>query len=398
MAEHRALDNERKKTHAADGQHSTLRGRAVEDALIELMGPVGETKACERNPVCSRDDKLPDGDNRNLYADLAALAKLDGGSSTNRFKTDLKFINDQLTYTRVVANKQLPPDNFALPILGINMKTQRVLLSQKGEVFELVNQDGLRTVVPATASAKPEHSAQSKIEEQPKQADAIEKISADAVNQVSIGNCYFLACAASLAEEQPDAIQKMISRNPNGTFTVTFPGDSSRPQTVDPPNHAEGDVIVNGPNSEWVEILAKAYRKLTGISLYDPGGTGERALELLTGKVAISTPIDALAHSNETKAQEVSAAFIQNALSRHAPVVASSRSSANKYTDQDGIIRSHTYSVFGYDAGKNLVTLRNPQGLNETNKEQFRFIRPGVFQLPLNKFVHDFWRVTTVQT
>ncbi|HEY9868005.1 MAG TPA: hypothetical protein V6D08_02255, partial [Candidatus Obscuribacterales bacterium] len=59
-------------------------------------------------------------------------------------------------------------------------------------------------------------------------------IKPEAVAQGQIGDCWLMGSIAAVADTMPHLIEKMIKENPDGTFTVTFPGRPDKPQTVEP--------------------------------------------------------------------------------------------------------------------------------------------------------------------
>jgi hypothetical protein len=99
------------------------------------------------------------------------------------------------------------------------------------------------------------------------------------VYQGRVGDCWCLAPMEAVAQQSPGTIEKMITTNPNGTYSVTF-GDGRR-VTVTP------DLPRNGARTDgagWPAILEKAFAERYGG--YDKiwGGQPSDALRELTGR------------------------------------------------------------------------------------------------------------------
>lgn len=92
----------------------------------------------------------------------------------------------------------------------------------------------------------------------------IESIRPDHIEQGEIGDCYFLAAVASLANTPAGKkqIQNMIKDHSNGSYTVTFPGKS--PVTIQAPTEMELSLYSNaGQDGLWLSVLEKAYAEVT---------------------------------------------------------------------------------------------------------------------------------------
>jgi len=101
------------------------------------------------------------------------------------------------------------------------------------------------------------------------------------IRQGGLGDCYFLAALAELADHQPDVIQNMIYQQDEYTYAVTFnPYWSSETYYIDNqlPANTDGDSIYAAYEEEgWVALLEKAYahinsfRDLQGPSQFTAG-------------------------------------------------------------------------------------------------------------------------------
>ncbi|MFD0854086.1 C2 family cysteine protease, partial [Actinomadura adrarensis] len=109
------------------------------------------------------------------------------------------------------------------------------------------------------------------------------------IDQGSIRDCWWLAGMGALAgtDEGRSIIKRMIRRNPNGTYTVTFP-DTSR-TTVTPyfPIKANGTIAYARPTGRppaiWPLVLEKALADMRGSYGALVQGDGGDAMRILTG-------------------------------------------------------------------------------------------------------------------
>ncbi len=115
----------------------------------------------------------------------------------------------------------------------------------------------------------------------------------DDMKQGSIGDCYFIAAMIALADQDPGSLRDLISANPNGSFTVTFPDGSQQVVTSDfpvDPNRTSGRPAFArpGPGAQgdelWFMILEKAYAQQNEGWGSIVGGSQSAAIEDLTGR------------------------------------------------------------------------------------------------------------------
>lgn len=215
-------------------------------------------------------------------------------------------------------------------------------------------------------------------------------IDPDDVKQGGLGDCFLLSNLQALAQQDPDAIRRLIRDNGNGTFTVTFyeqgmPVEVTvsneflvqhRPLWFDERRGSTGDSVTEngvklagaGDGELWVRIIEKAYaeRFHGGYAGYDGGGSSNVAYERLTGVSpsysmvsAMSTSdIDGLAarlHSGE--------ALVANTYPRAAASGLSD--DARAIYDWKNIYEEHSYSVSRIDTQRQLVYLDNPHGKDD---------------------------------
>ena len=225
--------------------------------------------------------------------------------------------------------------------------------------------------------------------------DAKVSIKPDAVRQGAIGDCYFLAAVASLASTNPEAVQKMIKDNKDGTYTVTFPGDPEHPLTVEAPTDAELAHYTHGNEyGTWPAVLEKAYGKYRGGTQdeADGGAIMAKGVDLLSPG---GVDTDLMGTTTEAELDEK----LQETLKNGRPITASINNYGPlaKYIVDDGLVDGHVYSVVGYDPNTKMVMVRNPWGEGEplnadgTAKDGNN---DGQFQMSLADFQRNFNRVS----
>ncbi len=210
-------------------------------------------------------------------------------------------------------------------------------------------------------------------------------VSADAINQGDIKNCYFMAALSSVAQSNPENIRQMIRDNLNGTYTVTFPG-ASRSVTVTRPTDAEMGVYGRSNNGSgmWPLVLEKAYSAYHGSSrnhtVYEGsegGGFSNSGLDMLTGRSSTGYFVG----------RESARQAIIDALSERRPVVAQTgtnlRGLRRDHTS-GGFHRQHLYSVLSFNQDTNTVVVRNPWGNGDGPG--------GTVQLTWDEFERNFYR------
>lgn len=240
--------------------------------------------------------------------------------------------------------------------------------------------------------------------------DAVQATKPEAVVQGASPDCFFLATVSSMAKSKPEELAKLITDNKNGTYTVTFPGDSAHPVTVKRPNDAELAVYAKASeHGIWAPVLEKAFmnyleanpearRKALSEDDVAAGGTGRNvlasggrvtfAMELLTGK-SVSMIMPSAGTDGATVAENVS-----GNLGKALPVVAAVEK-GNAYAESLGLPTGyhHAYSVLGYDPQTQTYTIRNPYGKGEPTSSSATHkdgVDDGTFKLTRDQFVRCF--------
>lgn len=200
-------------------------------------------------------------------------------------------------------------------------------------------------------------------------------ISPGDISQGYLGDCYFLAALASIAQQHPEVIWDAIKDNGDGTYTVTF-YQNGKPVTVTVDNEfpVEEDGNANpttdpayagagsNPQELWPLIMEKAYAQLDGNSYSKiEGGWPGEAVELLTGRppqrldLSASTPEEATIRLQE----------LQNYLNDGHYLTAATRPKGLLENDAgwpSNVVPSHAYSIERVDVENGLIYLRNPWG------------------------------------
>jgi hypothetical protein len=188
------------------------------------------------------------------------------------------------------------------------------------------------------------------------------------VRQGDVGDCYFVAALAELAQESPQTIVNMFTDNGDGTFTVRFyRGGAPEYVTVDRdlPTDADGRAVYAGFGRSsggagrelWAALAEKAYAQLNesgwlgrdGTNSYAglDGGYSDAVLQQVTGRAAGWTWMSAATAGQLAAAAATGRATVLGSLPA-AP--------------GNGVAAGHGYALVGYDPATGRFTLYNPWG------------------------------------
>jgi hypothetical protein len=162
------------------------------------------------------------------------------------------------------------------------------------------------------------------------------------IGQGSLGNCYFLAALAAIANSHPDMIMDMFVERSlwakNIFKTRWFLDGKETVVTVDnmiPADDANTFFTHPSLTGEfWAVILAKTWAKIFGTFKSVEGGSGAMAVAAMT-----QAPPIQYVHSAKTAAENW--ALILDASTNKYPIVSSSVAGATKY----GLAAGHAYAV-----------------------------------------------------
>ncbi|HEY3451128.1 MAG TPA: C2 family cysteine protease [Myxococcales bacterium] len=209
--------------------------------------------------------------------------------------------------------------------------------------------------------------------------------------QGQVGDCYLVATAASLAQMKPDALEKMIKQNADGSFTVTFKRfDANAKAYVDdavtvsnsfPSNYGQSYYGSSQQRGElWFPVLEKAYASWKGGYDAIRSGYPYEIFEACLGKSG--KHLDPRIDSSDKVFKA-----IKTATEKKLPMVAwTSPDKTEKPFAGTGLVGDHAYTLMGVEEkdGKKFVQLRNPWACTEPagdGKDD------GVFTIPLETFV-----------
>jgi hypothetical protein len=221
-------------------------------------------------------------------------------------------------------------------------------------------------------------------------SQSLQHIDTSGVDQGSHGDCVFEASLASLASTDAgkQQISKMISVNPDGSYKVTFPGDSGHPVTV---SKEEADKSTN--SAQWAKVIEAAYIKAhpkAADGKFDEVPKGQTpaqwAQHLLTGNDASKATA-----SDKDMGDKLDQAINKN----HQSVVVHCGNDNGKT-----LVSGHEWTVTGYDPATKTVTVRNPWGHNDMKpgetKNGVTAMANGEMKMSLETFGKNYDEVTMV--
>ncbi|MDB9451562.1 C2 family cysteine protease, partial [Dolichospermum circinale] len=193
-------------------------------------------------------------------------------------------------------------------------------------------------------------------------------LSADDVYQGQVGDCYYVATLASIAQEKPDYIQNMFTDNGDNTFTVRFYNngvadyvtvDRYLPTSGNYAFYADwgGGSSTSTSNELWVALAEKAYAQLAesgwsrssnSTNSYSAieGGWMDRVIRQVTGLAATSQSVTSMTQTQlinlVNSNQILTAGFV--------------------YGGGFGVVDRHAYTITSYNATNGTFYLRNPWG------------------------------------
>jgi hypothetical protein len=226
-----------------------------------------------------------------------------------------------------------------------------------------------------------------------------EHIDPMSIHQGSAGSCVLLSSSAGDSRE---ALKAMFHTNDNGTINVHFKDGTD--ETVTDLTTSERLYHAQGDNGErWPGVLEMAMgEKLAA-------GTDKLPRTIINGIDRHLALKAVTGHDSKTVGlAEISVdqtrSLLQDELAKHAHIIADTCHPAPPLaSDQvldklkNGVVDGHAYTVLGYDAKSDEVTVRNPWHqqewvVNPDGKDD------GVFKLPLKQFYSSYGYVTYTTT
>ena len=179
-------------------------------------------------------------------------------------------------------------------------------------------------------------------------------------------------------------VNDMISPNSNGTYSVTFPGHAA--VTVNAPTNAEiAAFSTSGSDGMWLTLLERAYGQLQDPDALIPqdalrGSGSSDAIVDLSGGTGVNRD-DTLWTSQDTIRERMGEAFDNDRIV-----------TVGLDDDTEGLPGGHRYSVVGYDAANDTVTIRNPWGDTE-HEDSTDGVDDGTFTMSISEFNRVFDRI-----
>lgn len=220
----------------------------------------------------------------------------------------------------------------------------------------------------------------------------IAKDGAGGIDQMYYPNCWFessMSAMAMLPRGQRLMADMIRYGDKEGTYVVRFPNDGAIYKITEESLEKTGV----HDKSLWATLIESAQ---TQKYPDDAGGQLYEGLASLSGRTAKN-----LSTSSAAPGELVS--FIQAAVKAQDPIICGSQ-----YAYPSGyprlVVPSHAYTITGFDAGTNMVTIRNPHGANskrvslpsDPHHEQFEQLEDGVFKMHINLFKFYFSDVASV--
>jgi len=220
--------------------------------------------------------------------------------------------------------------------------------------------------------------------------------------QGGLGDCFYVASLAAVAEVQPEAIKQGISDNGDGTYSVRVFGKTSDGTFVPQLFQVNGEVPVapgvgqvftqSEDGSRWASLYEKGFAAANEGYANIDGGIPPTALEAITGKPASWTNIEKMS-PNEVWGVLQGAGTV--------PMVAGTepvRDDDPYYASRlgvRGLVPGHGYTVLGTstEEGQRSVLVRNPWGQGEpANAKGMALdgVNDGVFKVRIEDFSQYF--------
>ncbi|MBE3021176.1 C2 family cysteine protease [Myceligenerans pegani] len=219
-------------------------------------------------------------------------------------------------------------------------------------------------------------------------------IDASEIDQGSLADCWFLASAGAIAEQNPEWIQDHIKYNAeDGTHTVTFYEDGEPVEITVDSNVYEGAAGDPSGDPSWISIYEKAAVEFLGGEYDDiEYDNPARALEMMTGKDTSSDSLDPTWPWQDPPSLE----SIGERLENGEPVVASSPDGGGWFGDpppDKEVVNNHVYTVESVSEDGKTITLVNPWGPGGGTGSDGE-TKPGTITMTADEFYENFETVT----
>jgi hypothetical protein len=210
-----------------------------------------------------------------------------------------------------------------------------------------------------------------------------------AIRQDSTSDCYFNSAVGSLAQASPQTIVKLIQQNPDGTFTVTFPGKAA--ERIPAPTDAEIAGYTDASDGIWFNVLEKAYAKIRPI---DPKSATSEPLDAAALIGGDENGTMALVSGHQTKVTRFPLTSNRPADANFLQQVRADLTGA--FHDHRAVVTAkyhHAFAVVAFDPRIDTVTIHNPydgnggEGMPDGESD---ISSGGFFSISTEKFVENF--------
>jgi hypothetical protein len=201
-------------------------------------------------------------------------------------------------------------------------------------------------------------------------------LSANDIDQGALGDCYYVATLASIAQEKPDYIQNMFTDNGDNTFTVRFYRNGVADYvTVDRylPTNLSGRAAYAGwggssytstTNELWVALAEKAYAQLAE-SGWSRSSTSNNSYADIEGgwMSSVISQVAGLGTSSSEAVNMTQTQLINLVNSNQVLTVGFVDAADNTL----GVVNGHAYTITAYNATNGTFHLRNPWGTRDVD-------------------------------
>lgn len=192
--------------------------------------------------------------------------------------------------------------------------------------------------------------------------------------QGRLGDCYFIAAVAAIADNSPNSVRDIFTDNGDGTYTVRFCyGVGAGTSKVDYvtvnrrlPAYANGTLGLSGYGQSisstattlWIALAEKAYAQWNETG--NEGRDGTNRYSAIEGGWMSNVNAQILGHNSTDRSfLNSSKLTLVNALTAHEAVTVGTRANAST----GGLYGQHAYLVTEYNSSTDTFTLHNPWGV-----------------------------------
>lgn len=217
------------------------------------------------------------------------------------------------------------------------------------------------------------------------------KIKVSDIDQSNIGDCYYIASLATIADKEPDIIMNLMPEFKPGFYQIKFydvfnyeqtefksePWEIVEVQIDDKLEYENGapkySYSKEDPNEMWFPLLEKAYAAWKGS--YDAIGNGgypDVALSELTGRKSYCISTGIKYFKSEGMRKNTILGIFEKADRNNWKVVCCTGGTGEVQDDNNPDVYSgHAYSYHGYNHETHLIRLRNPWGEGSNSEGYF---------------------------